>query len=233
MNIYAIGDLHLSLFSPQEKQMDVFGDRWKNHWDKIKQDWINKVNNNDLVLIAGDISWAMKLSQAKTDLDAICDLPGSKIFVRGNHDYWWNSAAKIKNVLSENSYIIQNNSIEIDDYIICGTRGWIFPTDSSFTDTDEKIYQRELGRLKLSLDSIKDRKNKHLIVLMHYPPIYEDFKQTEFESLLSAYQVNDVIFGHLHGAILNSINLRDYTYNNIRYNLVSADYLDFKLKQII
>lgn len=232
MSIYAIGDLHLSLFSPKEKSMDIFGSQWKNHWEKIKSDWLNKVKPDDIVLIAGDTSWAMKLNEARPDIDAVCSLPGKKVFVRGNHDYWWGSASKVKAILPADSYIIQNNHIQIDDCIICGTRGWTFPMDSSFTAEDEKIYLRELGRLKLSLESIKDKQNKRLLVLMHYPPIYDDFTQTEFEYLLSSYEVNDVIFGHLHGAVLNQVNLDNFIFNNVRYNLVSADYVDFKLKKI-
>jgi len=231
MNIYAIADLHLSLAKP--KEMDIFGPHWKNHWKRISSDWKKRVKEDDLVLIPGDISWAMKLDDARPDIDAICSMPGKKILIRGNHDYWWDSAAKVNSILSGDTHIIQNNCQKVGDWVVCGSRGWAFPMDSSFSAEDEKIYEREIIRLKLSLDSAAKADGEKLIVMMHYPPLYEDFTQTEFEYILSSYGVDEVIFGHLHGEILKKINLTDFEFNNVKYNLVSADYLDFKLKKIV
>lgn len=231
MRIFAIGDLHLSFANP--KEMDIFGSHWKNHFDKISEDWKKRVLEEDIVLIPGDISWAMKMEDAKVDLDAILALPGKKILLRGNHDYWWGSLAKVKSMVDENCYILQNNSFKVGDYIFCGTRGWTFPQDKAFSEQDRKIYERELIRLRLSLDSAKKHGEGRLIVMMHYPPLYEDVPNTGFAEIIDEYPVSDVVFGHLHGSILRQINLRDFMLSGVKYNLVSADYLNFNLKQIV
>ncbi|MEA4852823.1 MAG: metallophosphoesterase [Christensenella sp.] len=231
MNIYAIGDLHLS--NAQPKAMDVFGRHWKDHFIKISEDWISKVTSDDVVLIPGDISWAMKLDEAKPDLDAIGALPGLKILLRGNHDYWWGSIAKMERVLPDTVKIIQNNSISVGDYVFCGTRGWMLPSEGGLSENDKKIYEREKQRLRLSLDSTKKYSEKKLIALMHFPPLYEQMRDTEFTEIFQEYDVSEVVFGHLHGEILNRIHLDDILVGTVNYNLVSADYLDFRLKQII
>ncbi len=230
MKIFAIGDLHLSLANP--KEMDIFGEHWKNHFERIVSDWNKKVDEDDVVLIPGDISWAMHLEDAKMDIDAISELSGKKILIRGNHDYWWSSPTKIKTILDDNTQIIQNNCVEFGEYVFCGTRGWVFPTDSSFCEKDNKIYEREKIRLELSLNcAIKT--NKKIVVLMHYPPLYEYYTNTEFAGMIAQSGAKEVVFGHLHGEILRQINLSDLMVGDVRYNLVSADYLNFCLKQII
>ncbi|MDL2237339.1 metallophosphoesterase [Christensenellaceae bacterium OttesenSCG-928-K19] len=232
MNIYAIGDLHLSLAQPG-KEMDLFGSHWENHFARISEDWQRRVGRDDVVLIPGDISWAMKLEDARPDLEAIGDLPGKKIIIRGNHDYWWGSAAKVESVLGHDTRIIQNNCIVEGEYVFCGSRGWTFPTDGPLGAEDNRIYERELIRLGLSLDCAKKHKDKRLIVMIHYPPLYEEFTNTEFTRMISAAGASEVVFGHLHGDVLNRIHLTDFQYAGGNYNLVSADYMDFRLKQIV
>ena len=150
MNIYAIGDLHLSGQSP--KPMDIFGDHWTDHWPRIKESWQQAVSGDDVVLIPGDISWAMRLEEARCDLDAIGALPGRKIIMRGNHDYWWGSLSQVQSLLPPLMYALQNNSFVFEDCVIGGTRGWLCPGNHYFSaPSDEKIYLREAGRLELSL----------------------------------------------------------------------------------
>ncbi|MEG1392992.1 MAG: metallophosphoesterase [Christensenellaceae bacterium] len=229
MSIFAIADLHLSLAKP--KEMDIFGEKWVRHFDKIKADWENRVGEEDTVLIPGDISWAMKLEDAQADLDAIGALPGKKILLKGNHDYWWGSLNKINAVLKNKTIALQNNCAEVGDFVVCGTRGWTF--DNLSAESDSKIYEREKLRLALSLEAAKKCSAQKIIVMMHYPPIYQDMLETGFTQIIEQYPVEQVVFGHLHGDILNHINLTDIMVKNIKYNLVSADYLDFKLKKII
>jgi predicted phosphohydrolase len=231
LNVFAIGDLHLSGATPN-KEMDVFGSGWEGHFDKISADWKQKVAENDVVLIPGDISWAMKLSDAQPDLCAIGALPGQKVLLRGNHDYWWDSLKKVRDAAPENCHILQNNCVVLGEYVFCGTRGWTLPQEKNFTEQDRKIYERELLRLKMSLDSAKPHADKQMIVLMHYPPIYEGQTDTGFTEIIRQYPAKEVCFGHLHGNILKQVNLTDALVGGARYNLVSADYLNFKLRQL-
>ena len=142
MRLYAIGDLHLS--GSQNKTMDKFGEKWHNHWQIIKENWISMIDEDDYVLIPGDISWALKLEDAADDIKDISSLPGRKILLRGNHDYWWSSYNKVKSLLSDDIFALQNNSFVIGDTAICGTRGWLCPNEKNFSKEDEKIYNREL-----------------------------------------------------------------------------------------
>jgi predicted phosphohydrolase len=230
ISIYAIGDLHLS--SAVNKPMDVFGGHWTDHWTKIREDWLSRVGPEDIVLIPGDISWAMKLDDARPDLDSIGSLPGKKVMIRGNHDYWWSSLSKVKSILPPSISVLQNNSLTIDGYTFCGTRGWINPCTKEFGEQDAKIYRRELQRLKLSLDStIPARDQASLIVLLHYPPFGDKGQETEVVNLLRQYQPTHVVYGHLHGESANFAF--QGIHSGIMYHLVSCDYLDYKLKQIV
>ena len=148
MKIFAISDLHIS--TNTNKPMDVFGGNWVGYLDKIFADWVNKVTDDDLVLIGGDISWAMSIEDAQKDLELLKDLPGIKIFIKGNHDYWWSGIGKVRDVLSKNMYALQNDCIKFNDVIICGSRCWAVPGAPDFSVNDEKIYKREAERLKLS-----------------------------------------------------------------------------------
>ena len=162
MKIFAISDLHISTFN---KPMEIFGDHWLNHFEKIKTDWINKVTDDDIVILAGDICWAMNMDEAKSDYSLFMDLPGTKIICKGNHEYYWNSLSKMQNAFPS-LYFIQNNAYKIKEYIFCGTRGWDIPNKDS-TSEDIKIYNREIGRLQLSLTQAKklQTKNENIIIL--------------------------------------------------------------------
>jgi predicted phosphohydrolase len=225
--IYAIGDLHLSFST--NKPMKVFGDNWYNHYNKIKKDWEAKVTDEDLVLIPGDISWAMKLSEAQKDMDFITKLPGRKMLTRGNHDYWWSSLNKVSNMFRDLEFI-QNNSIIYNNIAICGTRGWICPNQTKFTKDDEKLYKREVNRLEIALNSIKQSVDS-IYVMTHFPPTNDILESSEFTRLYEKYNVDKVIYGHLHGKKSFKMGLQGIR-NNVEYILVSCDYLDFKLKLI-
>lgn len=228
MKIFAIADLHLG-FGIKDKSMDIFGNHWKNHENKIKEDWLKKVNYNDIVLIAGDISWALKYKEAIAHLKWIESLPGKKILIKGNHDLWWNSIKKL-NSEYKNMYFIQNNSFVFDDIAFVGTRGWDIPGYHKFNEHDEKIYKREALRLENSINSLKDNNYNKIIAMMHYPPIMKWNKKTNFVNILNNSNTKAVIYGHLHDSV--SWNNIVEKHLGINYILTSADYLDFKLIEI-
>lgn len=230
MAVYAIGDLHLS--GSTNKPMDIFGSHWSDHWNRIREDWSARVCPEDIILIPGDISWAMKLEYARIDLDSIGSLPGTKIMIRGNHDYWWSSLAKVKSILPSSVQVLQNYSLTLDGYTFCGTRGWIHPGMKEFGDHDAKIYNRELQRLKLSLDHAvaNGKAGESLIVLLHYPPFDDRGQATEAVKLLEQYKPIHVVYGHLHGE--GAKYAFEGMYNGTMYHLVSCDYLGFRLKKI-
>ena len=223
MALYAISDLHLAL--NEDKPMDIFGDHWLKHEDKIKENWISKITKDDTVLIAGDISWSMKVEEGMEDLKWIHDLPGKKIMVRGNHDYWWVSISKL-NSLFEDMHFVQNNFFTYGDYAICGTRGWSCPSGTNYSSHDEKIYAREQLRLRMSLDCAKKRGYNKLIVMIHYPPTNEKFEESEFTKIFEEYGVEKVIYGHLHGPSLGNRVLEGER-NGVQYILTSCDYINF------
>ncbi|KAB3530457.1 metallophosphoesterase [Alkaliphilus serpentinus] len=229
MALYAIADLHLS--GSSQKPMDIFGSHWFLHHEKIKENWLAHVTDEDTVLIAGDISWSMKLNEAIVDLDWINNLPGRKILIRGNHDYWWSSISKL-NSLYEEMHFLQNNFYTYQDYGICGSRGWICPNDYKFTKDDEKIYLREINRLKFSLEAARKHHHQKLIVMLHYPPTNDLHEASLFTRLFEEYEVEKVIYGHLHGEESYHGGLKGIV-NHVEYHLVSCDYLDFKLKKLL
>jgi predicted phosphohydrolase len=210
--------------------MDVFGDNWYLHHDKIKDNWLELVKEEDTVLIAGDLSWSMKMEDGMKELDWIDQLPGRKIIIKGNHDYWWGSITKL-NSLYENMDFIQNNFFTYEDYAICGTRGWICPGTERFEDKDLKIYKREVNRLKLSLDSAREAGYMKIIAMLHYPPTNERFEDSAFTDLFKEYSVEKVIYGHLHGPFY--YKLLNGERDGIEYFLTSCDYLDFKLIKLM
>jgi len=222
MALYAISDLHLALGG--DKPMDIFGDRWLKHDENIKKNWIDIIKQEDTVLIAGDISWSIDIEAGKIDLDWIHELPGKKILIRGNHDYWWNSITKL-NTMYSNMHFIQNNHFAYEDYAVCGTRGWISPFSDAFTESDEKIYGRELIRLRLSLDSAIANGFEKFIVMLHYPPTNDKFEESGFVDILREYIVEKVIYGHLHGNFQSRVPERSE--DGIEYLLTSCDFLDF------
>lgn len=228
MAIYAISDLHLSISKP-EKSMQEFGKDWFDYEKRIEENWKNIVKDEDTVIIPGDISWAMNLEEAKPDFEFINSMPGNKIIIKGNHDYYFTTASKVQKFLLENNMntikILFNNSYVVEGHNICGTRGWKNGTEVA--KDDEKIILRELGRLKLSLDSIKEE-NKMLpiIVAVHYPPFNYRVKR-----LLEEYNVKTCIYGHLHGE--GHYMVREGIENNVNYIMVGGDYTGFKLMKLV
>lgn len=228
MALYAISDLHLAFNN--NKPMDIFGEKWFKHDEKIKENWIGKINEDDTILIAGDISWAMKESESMMDLQWIENLPGKKIISKGNHDYWWNSITKL-NAKFENTKFLQNNFYVYKDYAICGSRGWVCPGSEKFTEKDEKIYSRELIRLRLSLDSAKKSGFNKFIVMIHYPPTNEKFEESDFIKIFKEYNVEKVIYGHLHGPSLYKVLNGEK--DGIEYIMTSADYINFNPQKVM
>jgi uncharacterized protein len=224
--LFAISDLHLSLSS--QKPMDVFGDQWKDHHIKIKDNWNSKINSNDVVLIAGDISWAMKLDEALGDLSFIHNLNGKKIFIKGNHDYWWGSITKL-NSLYNDMFFLQNSYHQYEEFGICGTRGWV--SIDGTEEHDGKIYNRELLRLQMSLQMAKKEGKDKFIVMMHYPPITRISRSQEFLDLLSKYNVEKLIYGHIHQSA-KTICINGL-YNGIEYICTSADIINFDPVRIL
>ena len=225
--IWALADLH---FDPLgDKPMDIFGSNWEGHEEKIIKNWKERVKDEDIVLLPGDISWALKLEDVKTDLEKIDRLPGTKIISKGNHDYWWASLNKMNSMGFKTIKFINNNSYMHEDIAIIGTRGWI-PRDALGYDpvTDEKIYLREVNRLKNSLEDNKNAARK--IAMIHYPPYNQDYTPNEFTKLLSEYNVDLCIYGHLHGEGHNYVF--EGKLENVDFICVASDYLDFKVKKI-
>ena len=221
MGLYAISDLHLSFSS--DKPMDIYGGWWINHTETIKENWIKNIGEDDTVLIPGDISWALKLEDAKSDLDWIDNLPGHKIVVKGNHDLWWSTIAKI-NKLNTKINFLQNNYFAYEEFAICGSRGWVCPGDKDFTLHDEKIYKREVNRLKLSLEAARRDGFVKYIVMLHYPPTNENFEASGFTELLEEFEVGTLVYGHLHGKDGVAKGLQGEK-NRVNYYLTSVDYL--------
>lgn len=231
MKIFAISDLHLSIST--NKPMDIFGGNWVNYMDKIRQDWVNKVTDEDLVLIGGDISWAMNIDDAKIDLEYLADFPGKKILIKGNHDYWWSGIGKVRDILPYNFYALQNDSIRFDGVVICGSRCWSVPGSPDFNEQDRKIYLRETERLKLSLKDCQKLKQDgdKVIALIHYPPFNVHRENTLFTDIFEEYKVDKVVYGHLHGKNVRSDKL--VKKNGIEYYLTSCDQVDNILTEII
>ena len=223
MKVYAISDLHLT--NSSDKPMDIFGGNWENYFEKIVADWRQKVSDDDIVLIAGDISWAMTIDNAKVDFDVLSELPGRKVIIKGNHDYWWSSYSKVKRMLPDGFFAIQNNAIKIDDFIFCGSRGWITATEKD-TPEDIKIYEREQIRLKMSLDDAKrlQTNNEEIIALTHYPPFNVKFEKSPFTDIFDEYGINKVVYGHLHGKDCRSQLILNK--NNTIYFLTSCDQIN-------
>lgn len=222
MAVFAIADLHLPA---AQKPMDVFGPHWKDHFERIGADWRSRVTEADTVLLPGDLSWAMRLEEAAEDLAAIGRLPGRKILLRGNHDYWWSSIGRVRRALPEGMYALQNDSLLLDGRLYAGSRGWVLPGPESGED-DVRIYARERLRLEMSLKHARSRDGElPVTVLMHFPPLTDD--NPGFSDLLEAYGAGDCVYGHLHGASIRG-GVRGLR-NGVRYHQVSCDGLDFKL----
>ena len=229
MSIYAISDLHLS-FNDDSKSMEFFGPDWKDYVNRIKNNWIETVKEEDTVLIGGDISWANNLEEAKKDFGFINSLPGKKIMIKGNHDYYFSTMKKVNRFLRENNFdtisILYNNSYVVENVAICGTRGWGNVGDVYENLDSHKIILREIGRLKLSYESLsKEDRKKEIVVLTHFPPFYHEFKE-----ILKQINAKVCIYGHLHGN--GHYMVKQVLIDGINYIMVSGDYTDFKLIKI-
>jgi predicted phosphohydrolase len=212
--------------------MDVFGSHWENHFETISTNWLEMVAPQDVVLIPGDISWAMQLAQIEEDLRAIENLPGQKIFLRGNHDYWWNAIGKVRAMLGPGSYALQNDAVMLNGLVFCGTRGWNCPGTEGFGEHDQKIYARELLRLRASLEDGKKRGAKEIIGVLHYPPTNDKHQVSGFTELMSEYGVKTCVYGHLHGKEKFRRGIKGVL-NGVEYKLVSLDYLDARPLRLI
>ena len=236
MSIYVMGDLHLPF--GVNKPMDVFGDGWQGYTEKIKEDWNKKVKNEDIVILAGDFSWATYLEDTYKDFEYLCALPGKKIMLKGNHDYWWTTITSMKKYLEGNNFnnidFLYNNSFLIEDKIIVGTRGWALLD----TENSRKMVKREAARLELSLKSAIEKygEQKEIICIMHYPPVLATYMKneytynSEFLDVMKKYNVKRCYYGHLHGA--SHKDAIEGNVEGINLKLISGDYLNFKLEKI-
>lgn len=240
MAIFVLSDLHLSTDLSMNKSMDVFGDRWRDYMVKIRKNWNSVVEPSDTVIVPGDISWATRLHEARADLDFLNSLNGTKYLSKGNHDFWWSTASKMYKFFEENGFdtlrILYNNAYVVEDRIICGTRGW-FPDESkqvTVGDVDyAKIVNRELMRLRLSLDAAKKLQRAEeemsgralpIEVFLHFPPVWADFSMPEMLGLLQEYEIKRVFFGHIHSAYNAP---RSFECQNMTFTLTSSDFLNF------
>ena len=235
MSLFAIADLHLSTLLETNKSMEIFGRRWTGYTEKLKKSWESLVTDDDTVIIPGDISWALTLDEAKSDLLFLESLPGKKILGKGNHDFWWCTMKKHRDFFREHGIetlsFLYNNAYETDDFIIAGTRGWYYDEDAQNTPNDTdfiKLTNRETGRLKISLDAAVKLKEaspeKEILVFTHFPPYYAGKESEQIVNLLSEYGIRRVYYGHIHGnyTIDPTIDCR-----GIQMNIISADYLNF------
>ena len=209
--------------------MDIFGAHWHNHFERICEDWLEKVGPQDIVLLPGDLTWAMHLEEAQEDLSRLANLPGVKLLIRGNHDYWWSSIGRVRRALPDGCFALQNDSMEIQGMLFAGSRGWTIPGDPEGDSDDARIYRRERQRLEMSLNNARARNpDAPLIVMMHYPP-RSDVSEG-FADILERFRADHVVYGHLHGAGLAGAICG--VQNGILYHQVSCDGLDFKLARI-
>ncbi len=245
MRVFALGDPHLSFANP--KPMHIFGERWRDHAAKIERAWSRLSAPDDLLILAGDLSWAMRLEEARPDLDWIARLRGRKLIIRGNHDFWWHSLAKTRAATDPSIIPLQASHVIIERIAFVGTRGWQCPGEEPSADTlerqeaalrrekprreytaqDQKIYEREVGRLRLGLEAAWRRRADfdRLVVILHYPPVNARHEPSGFTALLAEYEADWCVYGHLHGeAIATAFNRQ---LGRTRFQLVSADSLDF------
>lgn len=225
MKVFAISDLHFA--NAVDKPMDVFGGEWENYENKIEANWDKLVSEDDIVLVSGDISWGMNMEQALPDIKQLGAFKGHKVIIKGNHDYWWQSISVVRENLPHKMFAIQNDSIRIGDYLICGTRGWTMPEEGkTLSKEDQKILDREYIRLGLSLEHMqKQRKDTDKVIcMMHYPPFNFSRKESDFTKLISKYKVDKVVYGHIHGKKDNR-GIKT-TIDDIDYFLTSCDQIN-------
>ena len=231
MKVFAISDLHLS--GVKEKPMNIFGEVWEGHFEKISADWRAKVTDEDIVLIGGDTSWGMKLEEGMFDVARLAGLPGRKVFVRGNHDYWWSAITRVRTLAPDDTFFfLQNDCVKFENVIIAGSRGWTCPGSADYTEHDEKLYLREAERFRLAFCEVGKVREEGdtLIALIHYPPMGIRKEETLFTRLFDENKVDKVVFGHLHGAGFFPLRCER---GNIEYYLTSCDKVNFRLVQIL
>jgi len=226
MSLYVMGDLHLS--TQVQKPMDVFGGVWDGYQEKIIQS-LSKLNDDDVIVLNGDTSWAMSLNEALSDFKLLDSFKGQKIVSKGNHDFWWTTKSKVMDFFEQNDIhsidILHNNCFVYNDTAICGTKGYFYEETKSDSH-DLKVYKRELLRLEHSLSEAERKNVKNKIVFLHYPPIYQDIVYAEMLDIMNRYGVSECYYGHIHGMS------HKYAFNGIKdgikYTLVSSDFLNFK-----
>ena len=230
MRVFAIGDMHLE--SGTGKTMDRFGEHWHNHEQRIFESWERIGREDDVLIIAGDTSWAMRMEDALPDLGRIGQMKGLKILVKGNHDYWWQSQAKMNRLLHPSIRVVQASSTIVGRIAIAATRGWVCPNDAAFSPEDEKIYSREVGRLRAALQPLESRRSEFdsLIVALHYPPVNERHEPSGFTDLIDEHRVDWCVYGHLHGEFIAGA-LTGARVQTV-YHLVSADAVSFAPAEI-
>lgn len=227
MRIWAIADLHLSFAAP--KPMDVFGDRWRNHPERIAAAWRERVADDDVVLVAGDNSWALKFPEALIDLQWIAALPGRKVLTKGNHDYWWDVARKRRAELPPSLTLVEADAAVCGDWVFCGTRAWVTPGHPAYApETDERIYNRELGRLDRALQAAHRlaEGQRPIGVLLHYPPFFPDGRPTRFAEMIAAAGAKFCVYGHLHRRADWNVAVQGVR-DGVRYHLTACDFLNF------
>ena len=234
MAIYTIGDLHLSF--NENKPMSIFGENWEGYEEKVKENWTKLVKEEDMVVLPGDFSWSMYLKDTYKDFEYLNNLPGKKLLLKGNHDYWWSTVNSMRNYRKENHFknidFIYNNAYEFENIIIVGTRGWAFGEDAE----SKRMLQREMARLELSIKNGIENygENKEIIAFLHYPPIInqniQNNEMNEFIRILKKYDIKKCYYGHLHGAAIKEAVEGEYF--GITFKLVSADAIQFNLVKI-
>ncbi len=233
MSLFVMADLHLDIRSNQ-KSMEVFGSRWQNYTERIASQWKHVVADDDTVIIPGDISWALTTQEAIEDLQWIDALPGKKLIMKGNHDFWWSTVSKMKKTFCENCIntigILNNNAIEVENYIVAGSRGWFVDKSMQTTELNvdyEKILNREVIRLRMSLEAargLQEISGKEILVFFHFPPLWGDYICEPLLSLLKEYGIRRCFFGHIHGVYTQP---GSFEWDGIRFQMISADYLKF------
>lgn len=232
MKLFIIGDPHLG--HSVDKPMDLFGKRWEKHVERLEEQWRRVVSAEDTVIVAGDISWGLRLAEAAADLKFLHELPGAKILLRGNHDYWWSTLKKLRDLREEEGldtlHFLQNNAFPVGrEYVVAGTRGWIGPDDPEFTEQDQKIDLRERARLQLSLEAAKpyQEAGRRLIVVTHYPPMTRDISSGPWTRAIRDAGAWQAFFGHIHQT-RSPYSFSGRVVDEVPYSLISADYLGFR-----
>ncbi len=224
MRLFAIADPHLSRADP--KPMTIFGTGWDGHPDAFFNGWRSVVGDDDVVLVPGDLSWAMRFEDALLDLRDIADLPGRKVILRGNHDYWWPSISKLRRALPEGMLAVQNDAVAVDGVVVAGSRGWVCPGSREYTEQDDRIYRREVERLALSLRAASALEGRYRVVMLHFPPTNARLEPSAFTDLILEAAPDALVFGHVHGDLGDGESVLSRL-DGIDVHFVAADAIGF------